>query len=159
MASITHNIGKFIIDYDIEVESLSVVSDNAGQWIVNIISKNQQNKTLVEENDLKHPLTRTKSPSVDSIVNYITSKPNFEHDNADLQEHFFNRILKSRGEDENLYFSFAAKVRKAKNNIENENDGRWESNVTRKVANRTHVKIFTFKKDENNQSRFNYGEN
>ena len=101
------------------------------------------------------PSTSIKSPSVDSIVNYITSKPNFEHDNADLQKHFLNRILESRGKDKNLYFAFAAKINKAKNKIENENNGHWESNETKKLGEKRHVKIFTFKIDETNQ-RFNY---
>lgn len=156
MASITHNIGKIVIEYDAKVESLSVVSNNAGQWTINIISENQQNENLVNDNDLKQLPIRTKSPSVDSIVDYITSKPNFEHDNADLQEHFLNRILESRGEDKNLYFSFAAKVNKAKQKIENKNDGRWESNETRELGKKRHVKVFIFKKEETNQSRLNY---
>ena len=95
MANITHNINKFLIEYDINVESLSVVSNNAGQWTINIISKNNQSKTLKKENVIEHPLPITKSPSVDIIIDYITTKPNFEHDNADLQQHFLNRILAS----------------------------------------------------------------
>ena len=159
MASITHNIGKFAIEYDAEVESLSIVSNNAGQWTINIISPNHQKKTLVKDNNFVQPVTRTKSPSVDSIVDYITSKPNFEHDNADLQQHFLNRILEARGKDENLYFSFAAKVAKAKDKIKLEHNGIFVSTETRKLAKKRHVKIFTFKKSDNNQSRFNYGEN
>ena len=156
MANITHNINKFLIEYDINIESLSVVSNNAGQWTVNIISKNNQNETLEKENNLVHPSPITKSPSVNSIVDYITSKENFEHDNADLQEHFLNRILESRGEDKNLYFAFAAKVNKAKTRIELDHNGIFVSNETRELAKKRHVKVFIFKYNKDNQSRFGY---
>ena len=155
MSSVTHTIGNFVISYDAEVESLSVATDNVGRWIIDIVSKKNKKETIVNDNEFVQPSTKIKPPSVDSIVDYITSKPNFEHDNAILQQHFLNRILESRGEDKNLYFAFAAKVNKAKAKIQNQNDGKWESNETRELGKKRHVKVFIFKKEETNQSRFN----
>lgn len=156
MASVTHNIGSLVISYNADVESLSVASDNVGHWIIDIVSKKNKKETIANSNDFIQPLVKTKSPSVDSIIYYITSKPKFEHDNADLQEHFLNRILESRGEDKNLYFAFAAKVNKAKNKIELDHNGTFVSNETRELAKKRHVKVFIFKYNKDNQSRLDY---
>ena len=154
MASITHNIGKLEINYDTKIESLSVVSERAGQWTINIIDRTVKTKTTTEQVRNKHTFYKTELPNVDVVINFIKSKPNFEHDNAEIQEHFLGRILESRGEDKKLYFSFANLIRKAKDVIEEEFKGKWDSRKTRKLANRVHVKVFEFIKDENNQSSF-----
>ena len=156
MASITHNIGNLEIKYDMELESLSIVSDRAGQWIINITNKPTEFNADVKEDNFKHTNVKLDLPDLKSVVNFITSKPNFEHDNAEIQEHFLGRILESRGEDKRLYFVFANLIRKAKDAIESEFEGEWESTETRELGKKRHVKVFTFKKEDTNQSRFNY---
>lgn len=130
MVSVAHNVGEFLIKYDPNVESLSVESMGIGRWVINITNDEQ---------------IRTKTPSVDSIIDYITSKPNFEHDNAVLHEHFLNRVIESRGDDKKLYFAFAAKVRKAKIKIESKYNGFFVITGTRELGIKKYVKIFTFK--------------
>ena len=154
MVSITHNIGKLEIKYNTELESLSVVSEHPGQWIINITDKTTKRDTVLKEVNFKHTTVKLDLPDLNNVVDFITSKTNFEHDNAEIQEHFLGRILESRGEDKRLYFAFANLIRKAKDVIEEEFKGKWESRKTRKLANRVHVKVFVFTKDENNQSNF-----
>lgn len=159
MAITRYEPGRFEIIYDIDTESLSEEFNGDGQWTIKISKLKNKQIFLGVEDTTATQFIKPDLPSVKDVEDFIMNKPNFEHDNAEIQEHFLNRALESRGADKKLYFAFVNIIRKAKENIAITINGNWESHGTRQLENRKHAKVFSFKRDETNQSRFNYGEN
>lgn len=84
-------------------------------------------------------------PTVDDVVKYITSRDNYTYDNALVQEHFFGRVLDSRVE-ANLYHKLKDITNRAKDRIQEEENGKWKEKGIRHISKTRRAKQFTFVK-------------
>ena len=144
------------IVYDSKTELLVGPIYNGIEWIIKIKNKESVNIQKVSESKYE-TFSKDDLPTVDDIIKFIESKPNFEHDNAEIHEEFLGRVIRSRDETK-LYHALATTIRKAKDNIEKKYNGKWESNKKRSLQNSKPVKVFTFNKEQA-KYLFNYGEN
>ncbi len=81
-------------------------------------------------------------PTKEEVLTYLATKPDFEHNNADLQEHFLGRRLNSRV-DQKLYLNLFEIVKRAKKQIVKEHGGEWK--VTGHIDFGIHSRISVFK--------------
>jgi hypothetical protein len=95
------------------------------------------------------PSSTVELPSVERMVEFLSSKPNYRHDSAGVQEHFLGRIIRSRGPDQQLYHSLATVVRNARDSISEKHEGEWLSPGKRRIEGLKPVKIFEFIKKTN----------
>ncbi|WP_309492655.1 hypothetical protein [Candidatus Hecatella orcuttiae] len=79
-----------------------------------------------EEIDLKE-----KIPQQKNLILYITSKPNFEHNIFEIQERFFGQRFDSRGSQAKKYNALYRRLVRAREKIEEEYGGRFESRWVR----------------------------
>lgn len=87
-------------------------------------------------------------PTKEDVRDYITSKPDFEHNYADLQEKFLGRRIISRGADQKLYLAFDGIVRRAKEQIAKEHKGEWKIIGHIDLGLKTRISVFKFVKSE-----------
>ncbi|MCJ7635371.1 hypothetical protein MUP77_23655 [Candidatus Bathyarchaeota archaeon] len=87
-----------------------------------------------------YPELAKKMPTVGQLVNYILSKPKFEHDIADVGLQFFGRQVKSR-EYGKLYRGLRAKLDMARKAIEVSQHGAFERRSTRP----RNLQVYTFR--------------
>ena len=154
MSNIKFLPGRIEIIYNEKHEELIETRFNGvDEWIIKIQNKNlkQPETSIIELNDISNKTPRVDLPNIHEIIEYITSKPNFKHDNAELQEHLIGKVLNSR-DDYKTYFAFDARIRSAKEKITKTHVGNWESNETRVLGKRKRVKVFTFVKFNNYSS-------
>lgn len=71
-----------------------------------------------------------KMPTVDQLIEYILTKPKFEHDIADIGVRFFGKQVRSR-EYGKLYRQLRAKLEIARRRIEADQHGAFERRTTR----------------------------
>lgn len=148
MSNIKFLPGRIEIKYNENHEELIETRFNGvDEWIIRIQNKNliQPETSIIELNETSNKPKKVDLPNKSEIIDYITSKSNFEHDNAELQEHFIGRILNSR-DDQKTYFAFDSRIRNAKDKIAETYDGNWESHETRELGTKKRVKVFTFVK-------------
>ncbi|HSV49929.1 MAG TPA: hypothetical protein VLH35_06395, partial [Candidatus Acidoferrales bacterium] len=62
-------------------------------------------------------------PSNESLMDYIMSKPDYTHDITDIQQHFFGRKFKSRGETQLMYHRMNRQLTEIRAQIEKNQDG------------------------------------
>lgn len=89
----------------------------------------------------------TPLPTVDDVVDYITSKPAFEHNTKELQEKFLGKGIRYR-DDPYLYGRFDTLIRNAKKIIMGKYIGTFVTNRIIPLQGKTHVKVYGFKKRE-----------
>ena len=75
------------------------------------------------------------------VKRYIMSKPDYRHTLFEVQNHFFGRTFKSRGQTQRMYHRTAKQVRKIRKEIETEERGVFEE-----VFAEGGVKQFVFRK-------------
>ena len=73
-------------------------------------------KAIVEE-------VKKNLPSVQKVVEFISSQDDFRHSTFDIMNHFFNRTFKARGITEGLYHDFLKLATEARNQILSEKGG------------------------------------
>lgn len=118
------------------------------EWIIKI-RKNASSSVPASSNELSdnvdlQPSSTMELPSVEKMVEFLASKPNFRHDSAEVQEHFLGQIIRSRGPNQQLYHSLATIVRNARDSISKNHDGEWTSPGKRRIEGLKPVKIFEF---------------
>jgi hypothetical protein len=77
-------------------------------------------------------------PTNEEVKKYIMSKPDFAHDIADVQQHFYGTNFKSRGDTQSMYFRTSRQVVEIRKQIEKEENGQFtpyavEKNLMRYV--------------------------
>lgn len=151
MSEMKYLPGRVEIIFNTNSEELIETRFNGvDEWIVKIQSKHQtETKSyLGEKNEKSSIISKANLPNIEKIIDYITTKQDFEHDSAELHEHFLGKRLNSR-DDQKTYFTFDARIRKAKEKIAQIHNGHWESQKKRKLETRKRVKVFTFVKSNN----------
>ena len=149
-------MGRILVVYDSKTELLVGPIYNGIEWIIKI--KNKESVNIQKISESKHEtFSKDDLPTVDDIIKFIETKPNFENDNAEIHEEFLGRVIRSRDEPK-LYHAFATIIRKAKDNIKTRYKGEWESNKKRSLKDSKPVKVFTFNQEPTSHL-FNYGEN
>jgi hypothetical protein len=95
-------------------------------------------------------------PTVEEIVDYLETKNDYRHDNAELQLHFLGRVLNSR-EERQLYYKMRNIVKKAKDQIAKENEGMWVDAGTRSIETGS-VKVTELRipQDEDEITRYTF---
>lgn len=68
-------------------------------------------------------------PSVGDIVEYILSQEDYKHSTFDIMRHFFGRTFKARGVTEGLYHDFLRLATEAREHIEHEKNGSFDSHL------------------------------
>lgn len=150
MSNIKFLPGRIEIIYNENHEELIETRFNGvDEWIIRIQNKKltQLETSIIELNETSNKKPKIELPNIREIIDYITSKSNFEHDNAELQEHFLGTMLNSR-DDHKTYFAFDSRIRNAKEKIAKTHKGNWESHETRELGTKKRVKVFTFEKLE-----------
>lgn len=98
------------------------------------------------QNDSSEDIEQMSLPKVSEVVDYILTKPYFEHHTKELQNEFLGRGVKARDEP-SLYGLFDRIIKNAKKHIEADHSGSWEVFKTLPLEGRTHVKVYRFKKN------------
>lgn len=80
-------------------------------------------------------------PSNESVLQYITSQPDYKHTLFAVQEHFFNQIFRSRGNTINAYMRTKTQLDRVHKEIEKQFNGRFE-----KERGKKRLFCYTFKK-------------
>lgn len=153
MSEMKYSPGRVEIFFNKNSEELIETRFNGvDEWTVKIQSKQQTKieSRVGEKIEKPNIISKVDLPDVEEIIDYITTKQDFEHDNAELHEHFLGKKINSRS-DRKTYFSFAVRISKAKEQIAQKYNGSWESLKKRDLGKRKRVKVFTFVKS-NNQS-------
>ncbi|MHC1563885.1 MAG: hypothetical protein ACXQTF_00970 [Candidatus Hecatellaceae archaeon] len=66
-------------------------------------------------------------PDQETLVRFILSKPNFEHNLFEVAEHFFGRKITSSGIDARRYNALYRRLERARKKIERDYGGRFEA--------------------------------
>ena len=93
---------------------------------------------------------KEKIPTQETLINYIVSKPNFEHNIFEIQEHFFGRKFSSHGVDEKKYNALYRRLVRVRKKIEEEYGGRFISEWIQTPEGELY-KTFRFVKEEKPQ--------
>jgi hypothetical protein len=70
-----------------------------------------------------------RMPTVEQLISFILSKPKYEHDIVEVENHFLKRRITSR-ENETLYRKFSFDLQKARKVIEAQKVGTFEQQTT-----------------------------
>ncbi len=79
----------------------------------------------------------------ETVKQYIMSKPAYQHNLFEIQEHFYQRTFKSRGETQRMYHRTAKQLRKIRKEIASEQQGKFIE-----AFGEGGIKRFMFKKEE-----------
>ena len=112
-----------------------------------LTQKVETHTTESSENDSSEDIEQVSLPKVSEIVDYILTKPYFEHHTKELQNEFLGRGVKARDEPR-LYGHFNRIINNAKKHIEADYNGSWEIIKTLPLEGRTHVNVYRFKKSD-----------
>jgi hypothetical protein len=82
-------------------------------------------------------------PDQETLVKFILSKPNFEHNLFEVAEHFFGRKITSSGLDARRYNALYRRLERARKKIERDYGGHFEAVWTRGEEGELY-KIFRF---------------
>ncbi|MHC1586469.1 MAG: hypothetical protein ACXQTV_02860 [Candidatus Hecatellaceae archaeon] len=66
-------------------------------------------------------------PDQETLIRYILSKPNFEHNLFEVAEHFFGRKISSSGVDSKMYNALYRRLERARRKIERDYGGKFEA--------------------------------
>lgn len=72
----------------------------------------------------KIEIKEEKFPPIGQIIEYIKSKPKFEHNIFEVMRNFFGQTINSRGETRDEFIKFSTLVAKARDEIEDEDN--WD---------------------------------
>ena len=141
--------GNAILEYTGSAEDLKdMVRDFLLSDVKNPITTQPPNVVDIIEPPQTHlESEKPKFPSKEELIDYITSKPEFEHTGAELQKKFLGRRLDSR-KDQKLYLSFYGIIDRAKNRIAKQHGGEWKMTGNIALGTRTRIPIFKFVKFE-----------
>ncbi len=89
---------------------------------------------------------KEKIPTQETLINYIVSKPNFEHNIFEIQDHFFGRRFGSHGPDAKKYNALYRRLVRVRGKIEKEHGGKFLSEWDQTPEGELY-KIFRFTKD------------
>lgn len=104
----------------------------------------EYNQRKIVENDVENEVeNEVECPTVDDVVEFIKSLNNYTHDNALIQMHFLGRQLYSR-DDMNLYHKLKDIIGRAREKIEENEQGKWKDKGFRKLSKTRRSKQFTF---------------
>lgn len=109
----------------------------------------------VESTEQSRPLSLTpiegvkkQLPTKEDVINHLATKPDFEHNNAELQEKFLGRRISSRGDDQKLYLAFDGIVRRAKEQIAKEQNAEWKVTGHIDLGFKTRIAVFKLVKSD-----------
>jgi len=120
------------IEFEFEGEEEEIL--RLYQRVVTMVGQPVSSKTEIEDPEL---------PSDKEVIQYIISKPNFEHDIFDVQERFFGKRFTSRDkETRRMYHRIHRQLRGVRETIEKQVKGKFVSTTGDKG-----VKRYTFKKE------------
>jgi hypothetical protein len=88
------------------------------------------------------------TPSNKEVTAYVTSKPEFSHNLFEIQQHFFGRTFKSRGNGKRMYHRTARQLRMVRKSIEKQFKGEFTETLGAKG-----LKRFVFRKSVDNVPR------
>ncbi len=111
--------------------------------IISTLFKGEVEGLSLREENLKEE----KIPSQEALIRYITSKPNFEHNIFEIQEHFFGRKFGSHGLDAKKYNALYRKLARVREKIQEEYDGKFVGEWAQTPEGELY-KIFRFVKEE-----------
>lgn len=98
--------------------------DEINRILSELFTKGYVSEVKYEE-DKDELSLKKKIPSQEVLIKYITSKPNFEHDIFEIQEHFFGRRFSSHGSDEKKYNALYRRLVRVREKIEKEFGGKF----------------------------------
>lgn len=133
-----------VLEYEDELEKVQ-------ETMLNVIELRQRIRVpfRVQSSQSSKPVPLTpisevkeKLPTKEEVVNYLSTKPDFEHNNADLQQKFLGRRINSK-RDQKLYLTFYEIVKRAKKQIVKEYGGEWK--VTGHIDFGVYTRISIFK--------------
>lgn len=88
---------------------------------------------------------KEKIPAQEKLINYIISKPNFEHNIFEIQEYFFGKHFGSRGDDGKQYNALYRRLVRVREKIEKDYNGKFQGEWSQ-TADGELYKIFRFVK-------------
>lgn len=152
MANLRITKGNIVLEYGGSSDEVKeLLFDILERKTVNrvVIGKTPESKSDVQEPPQLTPMeeVRERLPSKQDVINYIVSKPNFEHNSAEIQERFLNRHIKSK-EEVRFYYNFAQILRDARADIVREYNGKWIDIGSTTLKGRSHVKNYKFVKSD-----------
>lgn len=131
-----------ILRWDSQYLRLAEIGLNSTGPFVQFKSVQLPSETTLNESSYEIQTSTQELPSVDDVVEYMQTKPNFKHDTIELHTYFLGRIIKSRGDEQSLYHSFATIIRNARDRIEQDYQGTWTYPTKRKVEGHRPVRVY-----------------
>ncbi|MCE8424492.1 MAG: hypothetical protein J5U17_01780 [Candidatus Methanoperedens sp.] len=150
---VTKGINTTVLEYD-------GTSDEVKEMMISILDLQPKSIVPIKVEQIKSiesspiiPVDRAKVqlPTKDEVITYLSTKPDFEHNYADLQQKFLGKRLSSRGTDKKLYLAFDGIVRRAKDQIAKEHNSEWKVTGHIDLGFKTHISIFKLVKSEGAQ--------
>ncbi len=94
---------------------------------------------------------KSRIPDQETLINFIISRPNFEHSNFDVAEYFFGRRFASSGSDAKKYNALYRRLVRAREKIEQRYGGKFVSVWVQNHRGELY-KVFRFVKEEPNSA-------
>ncbi len=134
-----------------------------------VIIEKEQSDVKVEKTESKSVIPETNSsnvslrespesgtyfdlPTDQQVIDFITSKPDFEYHTVELQEKFLGKRLRYR-ENPILYGAFDRIIHRATTQIAKMNNSKWEHFKTIPLGGKTHVSVYRLAKPKETEAK------
>jgi len=132
---------------DIITDILDMPTNNRRQFSPPVIKGTVIKPSVIESSPMIIGNNEERLPTEQELVDYIVSKPDFEHNSAEIQQRFLKRYIKSKDEMQ-LYHRFIQVLRNAREDIAIENNGKWIEAGSITLQGKSHVMNYKFVKQE-----------
>ncbi|MHC1586269.1 MAG: hypothetical protein ACXQTV_01840 [Candidatus Hecatellaceae archaeon] len=118
---------KFVVKLRFRIGNMEFVGEGSVEEIKELIARLAAEGYRTERLEESRPKLKEYIPDQETLIRYILSKPNFEHNLFEVAEHFLGRRLSSSGPDAKTYNALYRRLERVRRKIEVDYGGKFEA--------------------------------